>query len=203
MFSITTHTIALVVCCICASSVQSTGGDDDQPYFISTIAGTGTTDALKVDVPALEASLATVYGLVQSKNGDLYASLTVKYHVVLKFEFDKAKGTWSNVEVIAGTGTQGKGADDVVGTQSAFFGPLGLSLIEDSATGEVTAILIADSSNHRIRKWTCQHVKSPQLQELVILDFREMVAWPKMLNSIIHVMRIRTSQLAIFTSLTS
>ncbi len=38
-----------IIACICASSVQSTGGYDDKPYFISTIAGTGI-GALKLNV---------------------------------------------------------------------------------------------------------------------------------------------------------
>ncbi len=71
--------------------------------------------------------------------------------VVLKFTFNKPEGTWSNVEVIAGTGSQGKGDDDIAGTQSALKNPCDLSLIEN-ANGDVTAILIAEQGNHRIRK---------------------------------------------------
>ncbi len=148
--SITIHTFALQSASICASSVQSTGGDGDKPYFISKIAGNGAGN-LKVNVPALEATFGIIYGVVQSKNGDLYA-VAYTNQVVLKLEFNKQEGTWTNVEVIAGTGSSGKGADDIVGAESALRFPTGLSLIEDDSTGEVTAILIADSGNHRIRK---------------------------------------------------
>ncbi len=97
------------------------------------------------------AKFGGIFGVAQGKNGDLYVSAPDK-HVVLKIEFNKQEGTWSNVEMIAGTGAMGKGADGVLGTQCALDTPLGLSLIEDSSTGEVTDILITDWGNHRIRK---------------------------------------------------
>ncbi len=61
------------------------------------------------------------------------------------------EGTWSNVEVIAGTGSPGKGGDNVLGTQSACTFPGGLSLVEN-ANGDVTAVLIVDMYNHRLRQ---------------------------------------------------
>ena len=128
-----------IIACICASSVQSTGGDD-KPYYISKIAGKGTGD-LKVNVPALEATFDRIICMVQSTNGDIFASSL--HHVVLKFEFDKEEGTWSNVTIIAGTGTSGKGDDGVLGTESALNNPMGLSLIEN-LNGDVTAILIGE-----------------------------------------------------------
>ncbi len=137
-----------IVACICASTVQSTGGGD-VTYFISTIAGTGDGD-LKVNVPALEATFGVIFGITQSTNGDLYVTANVN-HVVLKLEFDKQEGTWFNVTIIAGTGTEGTGADDVLGTESALKLPTGISLIENS-NGEVTAVLINEYNNHRIRK---------------------------------------------------
>ncbi len=73
-------------------------------------------------------------------------------HVVLKFTFNKEEGTWSNVTIIAGTGSKGTGAEGVLGTESALDTPCDLSLIEDGSTGEATAILIADTNNNRIRK---------------------------------------------------
>ncbi len=140
-----------IIARICASGVQSTngGGDDDETYYITKISGNGSPN-LKVNVPALEATFGIIYGLVQSKNGDLYA-VAYTNQVVLKLEFNKQEGTWSNVEVIAGTGTEGTGADDVLGTESALRFPTELSRIEN-ANGEVTAVLIADYNNHRIRK---------------------------------------------------
>ncbi len=138
-----------IAACIGTSSVQSTGGDDDQPYFISTVAGNGT-GTLKVNVSAFDATFNSISGIAQSKNSDLYAVAFYNF-VVLKFTFNKSEGTWPNVEVIAGTGSPGRGANDVLGTQSALNNPSGLSLIEN-ANGAVTAILIADMNNNRIRK---------------------------------------------------
>ncbi len=128
--------------------MQSTGAG--VTYIMSKIAGNGA-GFLKVNVPALEAMFTDTTGLAQSKNGDLYTVDRLN-HIVLKFEFNSTKGTWSNVTVMAGTRTAGKGDDDIVGTQSALNNPRGLSLIEDSLTGAVTAILIADTNNDRIRK---------------------------------------------------
>ncbi len=196
--SITTHTFALPSACICASSVQSAGGDD-KPYFISKIAGTGNGN-LKVNVPALEATFGIIYGLVQSKNGDLYVVANVK-HVVLKFEFDKAEGTWSNVAIIAGTGSTGKGCDDVLGTESALNYPMGLSLIEN-ANGDVSAVLIADRINHRIRQLDMSTRIITTIAGTGGKGFSGMVVQPKMPNLTIHIMCIMTSQLAIFTSWT-
>ncbi len=72
---------------------------------------------MKVNVPALEATFGgPIYGIAQGENGDLYVSAGVK-HRVLKFEFDKQEDTWTNVTIIAGTGTVGKGDDDILGTQ--------------------------------------------------------------------------------------
>ncbi len=69
----------------------------------------------------------------------------------LKAEFNKIDGTWSNVTIIAGTGSQGKGADNVLATESALDSPHSISLIEDSS-GELIAMLITDTTNNRIRK---------------------------------------------------
>ncbi len=103
-------------------------------------------------MPALEGTFDAISGIAQSKNGDLYVVANMN-HVLLKLSgFNKAEGTWSNVTIIAGTGSQGKGDDDIVGTQSALSYPIGLSLIDDDSTGEVTALLIADRGNHRIRQ---------------------------------------------------
>ncbi len=108
-------------------------------------------NGVKLNVPALEASIAGgPRGLVQSKNGDLYCSLFVQ-NLVLKAEFDSVTETWSNVTVIAGTNTQGKGDDHIPGVSSALNRPWGLSLIE-SSSGSLIALLIADSNNNRIRR---------------------------------------------------
>ncbi len=123
--------------------------DNDFPYILKTIVGTGVTTKLEVNVPALEASTGEVHGIAQSKNGDLY--FPSNKHVVLKAEFNKIDGTWSNVTIIAGTGSQGKGADNVLATESALDSPHSISLIEDS-NGELVAILITEATNNRIRK---------------------------------------------------
>ncbi len=136
-----------IVCFWYCSSVHANSSDGS--YSIKIIAGKGDK-TLQVNVPALEASIGSVPSIVQSKKGDLYVS-SGTFHVILKLEFNKLEGTWSNVEVIAGTGEQGKGADDVLGTESALNHPIGLSLIENSS-GDVTAIVFADEGNHRIRK---------------------------------------------------
>ncbi len=44
-----------------------------------------------MNVPALEATFGVIHGLVQSKNGDLFAAS--RYHVVLKLSFNKQEGT--------------------------------------------------------------------------------------------------------------
>ncbi len=103
-----------------------------------------------MNVPALEATFGFVDCMAQGKNGDLYVVPNIN-HVVLKLEFNSTEGTWSNVEVIAGTGSSGKGADDILGTDSSLSYPTGLALIEN-LNGNVTAILIADMNNNRIRK---------------------------------------------------
>ncbi len=153
--------LIVIIACICSSNVQSVAlstGGGDVTYFISKIAGKGGR-TLTVNVPALEAVFGSVTDLAQSKNGDLYVTANgdslpeSQHNVVLKLAFNKQEGTWSNVTIIAGKrGPTGKGDDDVVGTESALNYPNGISLIEDGSTGEVTAILIADWGNHRIRK---------------------------------------------------
>ncbi len=135
---------------IAGTSIVQSSTDEDETYHISTVAGTGYGQ-LRVNVLALQATFGSITGFVQSKNGDLYAAVRGN-HVLLKFEFDKAAGTWSNVEIIAGKEAPGQGAENVLGTQSAISYPSGLSLIEDNSTGEVTAVLVVDSGNHRIRK---------------------------------------------------
>ncbi len=140
--------LAVIIACICTSNVQSAGADET--YSVRVIAGKGNGD-LEVNVPALEATFYIISGITQSTNGDLYATAKLK-HVVLKFTFNKEEGTWSNVTIIAGTGSKGTGAEGILGTESALDTPCGLSLIEDDSTGEVTTILIADTNNNRIRK---------------------------------------------------
>ncbi len=105
-------------------------------------------------MPALEATFGAIYGIAQSKNGDLFATDN-KNHVVLKFEFNKEEGAWSNVTVIAGTGKEGICADGVLGPQSALSYPMGISLIENNSNGDddsVTAILIANPGYDRVRQ---------------------------------------------------
>ncbi len=129
-------------------SVRATGGNKDLTYTIKTVVGKGTS-WLEVGVPALDASIADPHWVVQSKNGDLYIA-SKKVHAILKVEFNKAGGT-SNVFVIAGTGSPDKGAENIEGTNSALRSPYSVSLIEDD-DGNVIAILIADSGNHRVRR---------------------------------------------------
>ncbi len=137
-----------IVVCICALSVQSTGGDEDKAYYISTVAGTGD-GALKVNVPALEAKFGSVNDIAQGKNGDLYVAAGGK-HVVLKLSGFKQEGTWTDVVIIVGSsGGAGEGSDGVLGQQCALNNTSGLSLIE-KVNGE---IFIADSGNHRVRQW--------------------------------------------------
>ncbi len=101
-------------------------------------------------MPALDAAFPDARGIVQSKKGDLYFVSYTK-NVVLKAEFDREKGT-SKVTIVAGTGSQGKGADNILATESALSGPIFLSLIEDDVTGDLKAIIISDSRNYRVRK---------------------------------------------------
>ncbi len=107
-------------------------------------------DALTVNVPALEASFTDPRGIVQSKKGDLYF-VSSRKNVVLKAEFDKKKGT-SKVTIVAGTGSTGKGDDNILATDSALSGPSFLSLVEDDVTGDLKAIIISDANNFRVRK---------------------------------------------------
>ncbi len=102
-----------------------------------------------MNVPGLEAYVGIVTSVVQSKKGDLFVS-SGSFGVILKVEFNKRTGA-SLVTLVAGTGTDGKGGDDILATGSALKYPIGLSLVEDD-DGEVTAIIFADSNNHRIRK---------------------------------------------------
>ncbi len=90
-----------IIACICASSVQSTGGDEGKPYYISTVAGNGT-GTLNVNAPALDATFGGINCITQSKNGDLFVAS--KHDVVLKLS-EFLEGTWSNVTIIAGTGS--------------------------------------------------------------------------------------------------
>ncbi len=148
-------TLLTCLCCLLlcgTTAVQATtpsGDDDDDIYYIRTLVGNGV-DALTVNVPDLEASFTDPRGIVQSKSGDLYFSSSSK-NVVLKVEFDTKDGT-SNVTIVAGTGSTGKGAENILATESALFGPSFLSLIEDEVTGDVKAIIICDSNNQRIRQ---------------------------------------------------
>ncbi len=138
----------LTIAYLCGPSVQEPVG---HTYLLKRVVGNGdTTSKLKVNVPALEASVDRFpYGLVQSKKGDLYFCSAL-LHVVLKVEFNKPNGP-SNVVVLAGTGSPGRGDENKKGTKSALDYPVSISLIEDSR-GEVTAIIIVDSGNHRIRQ---------------------------------------------------
>ncbi len=82
------------------------------PMIVTTVVGTGQQGFEGDDSSATNAKLDGP----QSKNGDLYVTTKAK-HVVLKFEFNKEEGTWSNVTIIAGTRSSGEGADDIVGTK--------------------------------------------------------------------------------------
>ncbi len=55
------------------------------------------------------------------------------------------------VSIVAGTGTDGWGADGVPAIESALNAPMSFTLIENEY-GDVTAILIADTGTHRIRR---------------------------------------------------
>lgn len=125
----------------------------DDTYFIRTVAGNGA-NALIVNVPALEASFTQPRGIVQSQKGDLYFASYNK-NVVLKVEFDRLEGT-SNVTVIAGIGSPGKGDDNILATDSALSGPMSVSLVEDDVSGDVKAIIISELNNNRVRKLDMQ-----------------------------------------------
>ncbi len=127
--------------------VQTANGEG---YLIKRIVGGPTGGNLVVNVPALEASIGQPRGIAQSQNGDVYIASSM--HVVIKVELNELVQLESRVTVIVGTGKQDKGADDVLGTDCTLNSPGGISLIED-ANGEVTAVLIADTNNHRIRQW--------------------------------------------------
>ncbi len=154
-----------------------------------------------MNVPALEASIGSPYCVVQSKNGDVYLSSHV-HHVILKVEFDKTEGTWSTVTIIAGTGSAGKGNDGDLGTESALSFPTGISLVESGKSGELTAILITDYNNHRIRKLD---MKTQLITTIAGNGFgvsQVMVTRPQVHNSSSLTMRTTTSQVAIFSSWT-
>ena len=104
---------------------------------------------MKLDVSALKAGIGAPSGIVQSSNGDLYFASRLS-HSVLKVAFNKVDGT-SVVTRIAGTGSMGKGDDDVPATESALNSPYAVAVVED-VNGVVTAVLIADTNNDRIRK---------------------------------------------------
>ena len=87
--------------------------------------------------------------LAQSKNGDVYF-VSNKDHSVLKVQFGPSSEI-SNVTRIAGTGYPGKGADDMMATESDLQYPYSVTLIENDQD-ELTHIIITDTRNHRVRK---------------------------------------------------
>ncbi len=143
----TQHSGIIVVYLSGGMSIQAT---KTETFWIRKIVGNGVTNKLKVNVPAREASIGLLpYGIVQSKNGDLYFCAAF-LHTVLKVEFNKLAGT-SNVTVVAGTGSGAKGDENKLATESALNSPSSVWLFEDQ-DGKVTSMLIVDSGNHRIRK---------------------------------------------------
>lgn len=142
---------AFIIDCLCRSTgIQAEKAIHENLYYIRQFVGSGgSATELKLDVPALEAQIGAPSGIVQSSNGDLYFASRLT-HSVLKVAFNKVDGT-SVVTRIAGTGSMGKGDDDVPATESALNSPYAVAVVED-ANGEVTAVLIADTYNDRIRK---------------------------------------------------
>ncbi len=132
---------------LCDTGIQA-AAVDKYADMIKPIVGNGNK-ALNVNVPALEASFDRAFGIAQSSNGDIYFAAPDP-NVVLKVEFNKLEGT-SRVTIVAGTGTAGKGGEDILATASALNFPVSVTLIEDS-NGKVTTMLIAEASNYRIRK---------------------------------------------------
>ncbi len=136
-------------CCIQGIQAVAASTAIEYAYTIKAIVGNGNPSTLAVNKAALEASIGQPFGIAQSKNGDLFIALSSN-HVVLKVEFNKNDGT-SLVKIIAGTGSLGRGGENMPATQSALYRPIAITLIEDT-NGEVTAMLIVEGSNHRVRK---------------------------------------------------
>ncbi len=119
--------------CLCRSTgIQAEKAIHENLYYIRQFVDSGgSVSALKLDVPALEAGIGAPFGIVQSSNGDLYFASRFS-HSVLKVAFNKVDGT-SVVTRIAGTGSEGKGEDDVLATESALNFPHSVAVIEGAS----------------------------------------------------------------------
>lgn len=152
-----THTHTPGYVCLLMSVRATTGNDDDDDgpgdrdyaYSLQHILGIGATQGLRLYEPPLKMYIGSPKILAQSKNGDVYF-VSNKDHSVLKIQFGPSSEI-SNVTRIAGTGYPGKGADDMMATESDLQYPYSVTLIENDQD-ELTHILITDTRNHRVRK---------------------------------------------------
>ena len=93
--------------------------------MIKRIVGNGDTSKLKVNVPALEASVGRFpYGLAQ-------ISCSVQPYCTWFSKWSSIDGP-SHVVVLSGTGSPGRSDENKKGTKSALDCPVSISLIEDS-----------------------------------------------------------------------
>jgi RHS repeat-associated protein len=108
--------------------------------IISTIAGNGNAGGCPVDnVPATQACLGTVFGVVLAPDGALYFAES-QFHRIFKMGVDGI------LHVIAGNGTCGSGGDGGPATAAQLCNPEGIDRGPDGS------IYIADWANGRIRQ---------------------------------------------------
>ncbi len=108
--------------------------------IINTIAGNGNAGSCAVDnVPATQACLGTVFGVVLGPDGSLYFADT-QFHRLYRVGVDGI------IQVIAGSGSCGSGGDGGAATAAQFCSPEGIGRGPDGS------IYIADWANGRIRK---------------------------------------------------
>ncbi|MEW6158046.1 MAG: cadherin domain-containing protein [Verrucomicrobiota bacterium] len=127
--------------------------------IISTVAGNGTSGFTGDGGPATEAAIRQPTDLVVDPAGNLFIALASEHRI-------RKVGTDGIIQTIVGTGTVGFSGDGGLATAAELNTPLGISI---DAAGN---LLIADSSNNRIRKVTSLPTTSaaPRITALAPLE---------------------------------
>lgn len=110
----------------------------DSQGVIQTVAGTGASGAGAENVSALSSPLSSPANVVADGAGGFYLSDTENHRI-------RHVNEAGRITTVAGSGAPGDAGDGGQATQASFFGPVGVTLLDDGT------LLIADTGNHRLR----------------------------------------------------